>query len=233
MTVIAGRPLTIGEEVAQVDAVLYAWQPGTMAGPALADLLLGVASPSGKLPVSFPKVVGQIPLYYSHTNTGRPCPDDYQPRRLEEAGVPMPEQSRYASHYVDSDPFPLFLFGFGLTYTDFEYYDLEIPRALLASDQSLVVKARVANVGSRAAVETVQLYVRDLVASTVRPVKELKDFRRIALEPGESKVVEFALPYEALGFFDEREEYVIEAGEFEVSVGGSSATSLTASFTID
>ena len=233
MVVMAGRPLTIGPEVALVDALLYAWHPGTMGGPALADLLLGVVSPSGKLPVSFPKSVGQVPLYYNHPNTGRPCPADYDVPSLEEVSQPMPEMRRYRSHYVDSDPFPLFLFGFGLTYTDFEYYDLEISRSSIKEGQALAVRVRVTNAGSRAAVETVQLYTRDLVASVVRPVKELKDFRRIALEPGESTVVEFALPYEALGFFDEQEQFLVERGEFELAVGGSSDTALSTKFSVE
>lgn len=232
MTVLAGRPLTIGSEIDAVDAVLYAWQGGTMAGPAIADLLLGEVSPSGKLPVSFPKSVGQIPLYYNHPNTGRPAPADYQPPPLAEVGA-MHHLKRYTSHYVDLDPFPRFLFGFGLTYTDFEYYDLKLGSSSITEDESLKVSVRLANVGSRPAVETVQLYTRDFVASVVRPVKELKLFRRVMVEPGTTKVVKFELPRSALGFFNEQEQYVVEPGEFEVSVGGSSNTPLSAKFSLE
>lgn len=232
MTVLAGRPLTIGPEVAAADSVLYAWHGGTMAGPALVDLILGRVAPSGKLPVTFPKSVGQIPLYYNHPNTGRPSPADYQPPPLAEISA-MHHLRRYCSHYIDSDPFPLFLFGFGLTYTDFEYYDLKIASPSIKEGEVLEATVRVANVGSRAAVETVQLYLRDLVASVVRPVKELKKFRRVTLKPGEMKTVRFEIPYQDFGFYDEQEVYRVEPGEFELSIGGSSDTPLTVKFSID
>jgi beta-glucosidase len=232
LTVMAGRPLAIGAEVEAVDAVLYAWQGGTMAGPALAELLLGEACPSGKLPVTFPKSVGQIPIYYNHPNTGRPSPADYQPPALKDV-VGLHNDVRYTSHYIDSDPFPLFLFGFGLTYTNFAYYDLEIESSTITPGQDLRLRVRVGNGGKREAVETVQLYTRDKVASVVRPVQELKAFRRVRLRPGESKIVEFALPYEDLGFFNEQEQYLIEPGEFEVAIGGSSNTRLSAKFLVE
>ena len=203
-----------------------------MAGPAVADLLLGVASPSGKLPVTFPKSVGQIPLYYNHPNTGRPSHADYHPPALKEV-VGLHNDVRYKSHYIDSDPFPLFLFGFGLTYTNFAYYDLKIETPTIKAGQDLRVQVRVGNGGRREATETVQLYTRDLVASIVRPVKELKDFRRISLQPGESKLVEFTIAYEDLGFFNEQEQYLVEPGEFEVSIGGSSDTQLSAKFLVE
>lgn len=226
MVVFAGRPLTIGEQAEQVEALLYAWHPGTMGGPAIVDLLLGDASPSGKLPVTFPKVTGQVPLYYNHPNTGRPAPHDFSPPALRDVKN-QPPDLRYRSHYVDSDPFPLFPFGYGLGYTDFEYEDLELASQELREGQSLVVRVRVANVGDRAGVETVQLYIRDRVASVVRPVKELKQFRRVEIEAGESDVLEFVLPYESLGFYNEEEQFVVEPGEFEISVGGSSVTKLS------
>ncbi|MEM8944951.1 MAG: beta-glucosidase BglX [Planctomycetota bacterium] len=232
MTVMAGRPLAIGDATGAVDAVLYAWQQGTMTGPALADLLLGVVSPSGKLPVTFPKSVGQVPLYYNHPITGRPAVKKYRPPPLEEVRD-LPNGPRYASHYIDSDPFPLFLFGFGLTYSDFEYYDLKIGSPSVREGEELEVSVRVSNVGSRSAVETVQVYTRDLFGSVVRPVKELKAFRQVPLEPGESKVVSFKIPYESLGFYNEREEYLVESGRFKVAVGGSSDTSLSAKFSVD
>lgn len=231
MTVLAGRPMTISEEVAAADALLYAWHPGTMGGAAVADLLLGEFSPSGKLPVTFPKSVGQVPLYYNHCRTGRPSTEDYQPPAL--AGVKsLDSDLRYRSHYVDSDPFPLFHFGFGLSYTEFEYQDIELSTDSIESGQVLAVRVQVANTGSRTGVETVQLYTRDLVGSEVRPVKELADFRRVEIQPGEVVVVEFALPYKTLGFFNGQEEYLVEAGEFEVAVGGSSTTTLSEKFSV-
>lgn len=225
MVVYAGRPMTIGAQVEQVDALLYAWHPGTMGGPAIADLLLGDASPSGKLPVTFPKVTGQVPLYYNHLSTGRPAPRDFSPPAPREVKN-QPAGLRYRSHYVDSDPFPLFPFGYGLGYTEFEYQDLELSSQQMQEGQSLVVKVRVTNVGERPGVETVQLYIRDRVASIVRPVKELKRFRRVEIQPGESDVLEFVLPYDSLGYYNEEEQFVVEPGEFEISVGGSSVTKL-------
>lgn len=229
MVVMAGRPLTISEEIECVNAVLYAWHPGTMGGPALVDLLLGDASPSGKLPVTFPKSVGQIPLYYNHPNTGRPSPHDYQPPSLQEVKN-LPEQIRYKSHYIDSDPFPEFSFGFGLSYSQFKYEDLYLSSRELSKDDVLNVKVRVSNVGRFEATEVVQLYVRDTVANIVRPVKELKDFRRISLKPGEHVTVEFDLSTEALGYYNEEEQFVIEPGEFQLWVGGDSDADLSARF---
>ena len=229
--VMAGRPLTIGPQVEQSDAVLYAWQPGTMAGPALVDLLLGVETPSGKLPVTFPKNVGQVPLYYNHPHLGRPCPADYQPPSLD-AVDDLNEDNRFASHYIDSDPFPLFPFGYGLSYTDFEYDQLEVSPQALPEGDPLTVSVRLSNTGDREATEVVQLYVRDMVASIVRPVKELKAFRRITLKPGESRRVRFELPRESLGFYNEDERFVVEPGQFQVWVGGSSEAELSADFSV-
>ncbi len=229
MVVLAGRPLTIGDECDLADAVLYAWHPGTMGGPAIVDILLGVAAPSGKLPVTFPKSVGQIPLYYAHPNTGRPSPPDFQPW-IETGGADLPEPFRYRSNYVDSDPFPLFPFGFGLSYTTFAYDDIEVGTEKLRPGQIQVVRAQVTNTGDRTGVETVQLYVRDLVASTVRPVRELKAFRRVTLKPGQSKVVEFALPTEELSYVDAQGKRKLEPGRFTVWVGGDSTAELSAEF---
>ncbi len=229
MIINAGRPLTIGKQIEQVDAVLYGWQAGTMMGPAVVDLLLGVESPSGKLPVTFPKTVGQVPLYYNHPKTGRPAPDDYQAPSLDKVKN-MPENVRYSSHYIDSDPFPLFPFGFGLSYTEFNYEDLDLSSRELDKEGEITVKVRVTNKGKRAGTEVVQLYVRDLVGSVVRPVRELKDFERVPLKPGESKVVEFVLKSDQLGFYNEDEEFLIEPGKFQLWVGGDSRADLTARF---
>jgi beta-glucosidase len=231
MVVLAGRQLTIGDECELVDAVLYAWHPGTMGGLAIVDILMGVAPPSGKLPVTFPKSVGQIPLYYAHSNTGRPSPPDFRPW-IETGGPDLPEEFRYRSNYVDSDPFPLFPFGFGLSYTTFAYGDLELGTKELRPGQVQAVRARVTNTGDCAGVETVQLYVRDQVASTVRPVRELKAFRRVWLKAGQSKVVEFALPTGDLAYVDPLGKRTLEPGRFTVWVGGDSMADLSADFAL-
>jgi beta-glucosidase len=229
MIVMAGRPLAIGAECGAVDAVLYAWHPGTMGGPAIADLVLGFASPSGKLPVTFPKSVGQLPLYYAHSNTGRPASKDYRALAYTDRKE-LPAEQQYQSHYLDADPFPLFPFGFGLTYTTFAYEELELSAEVLQADKSLNVRARVTNSGARAGSEVVQLYVRDLVASAARPVKELKAFRRVHLRAGESKEVEFTLDSNQLAYLDAEGKPVLEPGEFGVGVGGDSSIELNGRF---
>jgi beta-glucosidase len=229
MIVQAGRPLTIGREVAQVDAVLYAWHSGTMAGPALADLLWGVESPSGKLPVTFPKAVGQAPLYYNHVNTGRP-PRPYDFENDNQVDDDIDLELGYNSNYLDVSPYPLYPFAYGLTYTSFQYGPIELSTEKLRAGQTLAVHAPVTNTGKVAGDEIVQLYVRDVVGSLARPVRELKGFRRIHLEPGETEVVEFALPTADLAYYDNEEQLLLEPGKFEVYVGGSSLAPLAGGF---
>lgn len=229
LVVLAGRPLTIGAECEAADAVLYAWHPGTMGGPAIADVLLGAAAPSGKLPVTFPKTVGQAPLYYGHGNTGRPSPRDYESlARTKEKDLRT--EFQYRSHYLDSDPFPLFPFGYGLSYTAFAYEPLVLSTAKIKLGQTLSVQARVTNTGDRAGAEVVQLYVRDVAARIVRPVKELKAFRRIYLRAGESSVVEFGLDADELGYVDASGQRVVEPGWFAIGVGGDSTVELDQKF---
>lgn len=229
LVVLAGRPLTIGKECNAADAVLYAWHPGTMGGPAIADILLGIANPCGKLPVSMPKHVGQVPLYYSHSNTGRPSPADYRPLTASQ-GPDLPVEFQFRSHYVDGDPFPLFPFGYGLSFARYEYDGFELGTSSMSSQQTLAVRARVTNVGSRAGVEIVQLYVRDLAAAQVRPVRELKAFRRVYLRPGESQRVEFAITANDLRYFDNEGRQVLEPGKFAVWIGGDSTATLGGEF---
>ncbi len=229
MVVLAGRPLTIGAECDAVDAVLYAWHPGTMGGPSIADLLLGVATPSGKLPVTFPKNVGQAPLYYSHTNTGRPSPADFRPLSQTQ-GKDLAPAFQYSSHYVDGDPFPLFPFGYGLSYTTFSYDGFELGAPSIAPRQTLAVRARITNSGARAGVEVAQLYVRDIAATLVRPVRELKAFRRVYLRPGESQPVEFALDADDLLYFNNDGQSVLEPGKFAVWIGGDATARLGGEF---
>ncbi|MEX2093464.1 MAG: glycoside hydrolase family 3 C-terminal domain-containing protein, partial [Pirellulales bacterium] len=231
LIVQAGRPLTIGKQVAQVEAVLYAWHAGTMAGPAMVDLLWGIESPSGKLPVTFPKTVGQIPLYYNHVNTGRP-PRPYDFARDNQVDDEIDSEQGFNSNYLDVSPYPFYPFGYGLSYATFEYGPAELSTKQLRAGQTLAVRAPVKNTGDVAADEVVQLYVRDLVGSLTRPIRELKQFRRVHLDPGEQQVVEFALPADALAFYNNEEQRVLEPGKFEVYVGGSSLAPLAGEFEV-
>lgn len=229
LIVMAGRPLTIGHQIELVDAVLYAWHPGTMAGPALTDLLWGIESPSGKLPVTFPKTVGQIPLYYNHVNTGRP-PRSYDFARDNLVGDEVSTDLGYNSNYIDVSPYPLFPFGYGLSYTNFEYGAVELSTDKLRSGQVLSVRVPVTNAGGVAADEVVQLYVRDVVGSITRPLRELKSFRRIHLKPGDTRVVEFALPAKDLEFYNNEEVSLLEPGDFQLFVGSSSLAPMAGEF---
>jgi beta-glucosidase len=229
LVVQAGRPLTIGKQVALVDSVLYAWHAGTMAGPALVDLLWGAESPSGKLPVTLPKTVGQIPLYYNHVNTGRP-PRAYDFARDNQVDEEIDSELGFNSNYLDVSPYPLYPFGYGLSYTTFEYGPAELSTGKLRAGQTLAVRVPVKNTGEVAADEVVQLYVRDLVGSLTRPVRELKQFRRVHLKPGEEQIVEFGLPMDSLAFYNNEERRVLEPGEFEVYVGGNSLAPLAGKF---
>ena len=232
LVVMTSRPLTIGEISEYVDAVLYAWHPGTMAGPALVDVIFGLESPSGKLPVTFPKAAGQIPVYYAHKNTGRPFnPDDFIP--MEDIPVRTFQTSLgNTSHYMDIGFDPLYPFGFGLSYTEFEYDELRLSAESIGLQEALGVSVRLTNTGKFEAEEVVQLYIRDLVASITRPVKELKDFTRVRLKPGETKTISFALHPNQLGFYDSAGKYIVEPGEYQVWVGGSSEAALYDFFTL-
>ena len=229
LVVQAGRPLTIARQIAEVDAVLYSPHAGTMAGPALVDLICGDESPSGKLPVTMVKAVGQIPLYYNHKNTGRP-PQPYNPQTDGPLVDHVNLERGYNSNYVDVGPYPLYPFGYGLSYTTFTYGQVELSTGRLRPGQTLAVRMPVTNAGRVAADEIVQLYVRDVVGSLTRPVRELKGFRRVHLAPGETQIVELALPADELAFFNNQEERVLEPGKFEVYVGGNSLAPLAGTF---
>ena len=230
LVVMTPRPLTIGGVSAYTDAVLYAWHPGTMAGPALADVLFGKESPSGKLPVTFPKAPGQIPVYYAHKNTGRPADmDTFVP--LEEIPVRSFQTSLgNTSHYLDVGFEPLYHFGYGLSYTSFKYSGLRLSDSLIGVKDTLQVSVELTNTGTFASGEVVQLYVRDMVASVTRPVKELKRFKRVHLDPGESLTVEFQLNSEDLGFYDKEGDFLVEPGKFRIWAGGSSQAELNSTF---
>jgi beta-glucosidase len=227
LVLFGGRPLVFPAQFERAESVLYAWHPGTMAGPALTDLFTGKISPSGKLTVSFPRTVGQIPVYYNHRNTGRPPQN-------EAVGIPMgtPQSpTDYNSKFIDVHSTPAFVFGHGLSYTSFAYSDIEVS-APAGSGGVLTVTATVANTGEHEGLEIVQLYTRDLAASLTRPVRELKGFQRVLLKPGEKQTVTFTVPARDLGFFNEAGEYVVEPGRFHVWVGGSSAATLKGEFTL-
>ncbi len=228
--ILAGRPLTLSDIVDQVDAVLYAWHPGTMAGPALADLLFGVESPSGKLPVTFPRMVGQVPLYYNHKNTGKP-PSPETVVHIDDIDPSAPQLSLgMTAFHLDAGYTPLFPFGHGLSYTSFDYENIGTDVEEFSPGGAVTVSADVTNTGEGPAVEVVQLYVRDLVGNVTRPVRELKGFRRLRLEPGERTRVCFSLRAEDLAFYGRDMRLRSEPGEFHAWIGGSSATQLQTAF---
>jgi beta-glucosidase len=230
--IMAGRPLVLTDIVDHVDAILFAWHPGTMAGPALADLLFGVESPSGKLPATLPRMVGQIPIYYSQKNTGKPPSpetvvliDDIDPQ-AEQLSTGM------TAYHLDAGYLPLYPFGHGLSYAGFEYRNIRVSANDVRPGDSLTLSADVTNTGDVAAEEVVQLYVRDLVGNVTRPVRELKGFRRLRLEPGELVSVDFTLHTDDLAFFGRDNRLLTEPGEFHAWIGGSSATELGTGFRI-
>jgi beta-glucosidase len=211
-----GRPLSIPWLADNVPAILEAWYPGTEAGSAIADIVFGDANPGGKLPVTFPRTVGQVPLYYNHKNTGRP----------------PSETERYTSKYIDVPWTPLFPFGHGLSYTTFAYESPRLSTTTITPTDTLVVEVTVRNTGQRAGDEVVQLYIRDDVATVTRPVKELKRFERVTLEAGESRSVTFRLTVNDLAFYDLDLNRVAETGTFTVFAGGSSESVREARFTL-
>ena len=229
-TVMAGRPLTIERDLPNCGALLYAFHPGTMGGPALVNLLFGDVNPSGKTPVTFLRTVGQAPLYYSHHMTGRP----YNGETLlddipEEAGQTSLGNTSY---YLDYGAYPLFPFGFGLSYTTFAYSGIALDREAYGTEDTVQVSFTLANTGACAGTEVVQIYVRDLVGSITRPVKELKHFERVALEPGESRTLTVGIPVSDLAFVGLDGVKKVEPGEFQLWVAGDSASGKPVSFEV-
>lgn len=205
----AGRPLIFNWTADNVPAIVYTWWLGSEAGNAIADVLFGDYNPSGKLPMTFPRTEGQIPIYYNYLNTGRPAPDDDKP-------------SNYRSGYIDLQKSPKFAFGYGLSYTTFDYSDLQLSKKAITSSDSIVVTFKLTNTGKYAGEEVVQLYLRDEVASIVRPVKELKDFTKLLLQPGESKTVRFVINKEKLSFYNQQLKWITEPGSFNLMIGSAS-----------
>ena len=221
--VMAGRQLTIGKEAEASDAVLYSFHPGTMGGPAIADLLFGRAVPSGKTPVTFLKTVGQVPLYYAHNNSGRPASSHLKP--LDEVPLEASQTSEgSSSSYMDVGAQPLYPFGYGLTYTTFKYGKPQLSADALSAKDVLTVAFELENTGKYEGTEVAQLYVQDKVASVTRPVKELKRFTRVTLKPGEKKTVTFELPISELAFWNIDMVRTVEPGDFGLWVGPDSQT---------
>jgi beta-glucosidase len=230
--VLAGRPLTLGNILDDVDALLFAWHPGTMGGTAITDILFGMESPSGRLPVTFPKMVGQVPIYYAHKQTGRPAtPETFM--HIDDIPVRLPQRSSgFVSGHLDAGYEPQYPFGYGLSYGRFHYSDIEVSGTAIPLDGSLTLRAVVRNEGAIEAEEVVQLYVRDLVGQVTRPVRELKGFRRVRLVPGESRSVSFELSARDLAFHGRDMRRITEPGAFHAWIGGSSEADLQAEFSI-
>ena len=215
----AGRPLVFNTIADNATAILYTWWLGTEAGDAMADVLFGGYNPSGKLPMSFPRSEGQIPIYYNHFSTGRPAKND--------------SDLNYVSAYTDLPNDPRYPFGYGLSYTHFSYSDITLDAKTLKPGGRLTATITVTNTGSYDGRETVQLYIRDLFASVVRPVKELKGFQQVFLKAGESKTLTFTITPEGLRFYNDKLQYVYEPGKFKVYIGGNSRDVKEAGFTLE
>jgi len=214
----AGRPLVFNWIADNVPAIVYTWWLGTQAGNAIADVLFGDYNPSGKLPITFPRNEGQIPIYYNYLSTGRPFKSD--------------TDNTYVTAYTDLPNSPRYVFGYGLSYTSFQYGAVQLNTNTLSKDQKLQAKITVTNTGKYAGEEVVQLYMQDVVASIVRPVRELKAFEKVLLKPGESREITFTLDARDLSFYNDNLELVAEPGTFHLYIGGNSQATQKASFTL-
>lgn len=229
--VMAGRQLVIADEVKVSDAMLYSFHPGTMGGPAIADILFGKVNPSGKTPVTFPRMSGQVPIYYAQHKTGRPA--NPTEMLIDEIPVEAGQTSvGCRSFYLDAGNSPLFPFGYGLSYTTFEYSNLSLASDKLIAQDTLSISFTLKNTGKYDGTEVVQLYVQDKVGSVTRPVKELKRFQRVTLKAGESTQVSLSLPVSELAFWGYDMNYTVEPGDFRLWVGTNSAEGLTKDFSV-
>jgi len=215
----AGRPLIFNWTADNVPAILYTWWLGTEAGDAIADVLFGDYNPSAKLPISFPRTEGQIPVYYNRYNTGRPATSD--------------SDRFYRSAYIDLSIYPKFPFGFGLSYTNFSYRDIQLSSSTMKTDQTIKATVNVTNSGNYDGEETVQLYIQDLFGSVVRPVKELKGFQKIFLKKGENRQVSFTIDVDKLKFYNDELKYIYEPGDFKVYIGTNSQEVKEAAFKLE
>ncbi|MBS2099908.1 beta-glucosidase BglX [Carboxylicivirga linearis] len=218
VVLMTGRPVVIPELAEKAPAILETWHAGSEAGNAIADVLFGKYNPSGKLPMTFPRNVGQVPIYYNHKNTGRPVGDD---------------MGNLWSRYTDSPNTPLYPFGYGLSYTSFMYSNLHLDKNEISTGDEVKVMVTVTNSGKVKGKEVIQLYIRDEVATYARPVKELKGFKKVELAPGESKEVSFTLGKDELGYFHPNGAYVLESGKFKIMVGGNSIETIDTTFTMN
>ena len=218
LVLMNGRPLAINWANENIPAILETWHLGTQSGNAIAEVLYGDYNPSGKLTMSFPKNVGQIPIYYNHKTTGRPI---------------NIEKNVFWSHYSDVSNEPLYEFGFGLSYTSFSYKDLKLSAASLSKDSNIKVSFTLANTGKYEGKEVVQMYIQDLVGSITRPVKELKGFEIVSLKSGESKEISFTIDAKTLQFYTANNKWETEPGDFKVFIGGSSKTTLESGFSFE
>ncbi len=205
---MAGRPLVFSWTADHVPAIVYAWWTGSQGGNAMADVLYGKYNPSGKLPITFPRSEGQIPIYYNHYNTGRPAMDD--------------SERFYRSAYLDLPITPRYAFGYGLSYTSFDYSGLRLSRTTMKDQESIEVSFQLKNTGKYAGEETAQFYLRALVSRPLRPIKELKGFQKVLLQPGESRRISFTIKRTDLAFYNDQLKRVTEPGEFQLMIGGAS-----------
>lgn len=212
-----GRPLTLTNVAATSPAILEAWFPGIEAGNAVADVLFGKVNPGGKLPVTFPRSIGQVPIYYNHEPTGRPCDPTF----------------KWNSRYRDLPSCdPLYPFGYGLSYTTFSITNLHLDRQTVSSHGQVTATVDVKNTGTRTGDDVVQLYIHDPVASIEQPVRRLRGFQRVTLRPGQTQTVSFTLGADDWGFYDNEGKFVVEPGEIAVYAGDSSTATLEAPFTV-
>jgi len=215
LVLFTGRPLVLNQEKEIADAILNVWFPGSEAGYAISDVLFGKVNPSGKLPMSFPRSVGQIPLYYNYKTTGRP---ENEEDKFE----------KFRSVYLDVPNSPLYPFGYGLSYTTFNYSDVSLSSSKLQGNETLKASVTLTNTGKYEGAEIVQFYIRDVVGSITRPIKELKGFQKVMLKVGESKTVTFDITTEDLKFYNNELKYDWESGDFEIKIGGNSKDLKTA-----
>lgn len=232
VVVMAGRAIALNDVIDDMDALVMAWHPGTMGGPAIVRLLRGEAEPVGRLPITWPKVTGQSPIYYNHPSSGRPASEGNFTHMDDFPLEAFQHSTGHKNHYIDIGFRPQFPFGFGLSYSAVKYSDVKLDKTSMTMDGTIKASAVITNTGARPVTETAQLYIRDLVASSVRPVRELKSYQRVTLKPRESKRVTFTLRADDLAFYNQRVEYVVEPGQFHVWIAPHAEAGQPAEFVV-